>query len=149
VERELTDQQRTTDPHVIRGILAGAAGGLAASWVMNQFMAGPGKKLKHAVQTEEQNWQEVIEEFEADPNAPKEDATMKAADAIVNVVTGGRHLSQEQKEKAGPVVHYTFGALMGGVYGGLAEYSPAVTSGIGTTFGGALSAAPTWSQSQP
>src|SRR5580698_2143570 len=114
------------DAHVVRGVLAGIAGGLAASWVMNRFMAGPGKKLKYAVQSDEQNWQEEIAEFEADPTVPKEDATMKAADAIVNVITGGRHLSHEQKEKAGPVVHYAFGALMGGVYGGLAEYAPAV-----------------------
>lgn len=133
----MSKQSRTAQPHVIRGILAGAAGGLAAAWVMNQFMAGPGKKLKQAVQSDEQNWKDQMEEFEAS-DAPKEDATMKAADKIVNVVTGGQHLSQEQKEKAGPVVHYAFGALMGGVYGGIAEYSPSITAGLGTTFGGTL-----------
>ena len=105
---------------------------------MNQFMAGPAKKLKHAVQSDDQNLQDDIAEVEAASQPPKEDATMKAADAIVHVVTGGRHLSWEQKEKAGPVVHYAFGALMGGLYGGLAEYSPKVTAGLGTTFGGAL-----------
>ena len=30
---------------VVRGVLAGMAGGLAAAWVMNVFMAGPGQKL--------------------------------------------------------------------------------------------------------
>jgi putative membrane protein len=35
-------------------------------------------------------------------------------------------------------VHYAFGALSGGLYGGLAEYSSTVTSGFGTGFGGAL-----------
>ncbi|QHN02522.1 DUF1440 domain-containing protein [Granulicella sp. WH15] len=63
---------------------------------------------------------------------------MKAADAIVNTVTGGRHLSLEEKQKDGPIVHYAFGALMGGLYGGLAEYSPLVRSGFGTSFGGVL-----------
>jgi putative membrane protein len=82
---------------VVRGILAGMAGGLAAAWVMNQFMAGPGQKL------------------------PGEDETMKAA-------TG----------EGGPIVHYAFGALTGGVYGGLAEYSSKVTSGFGTSYGGTL-----------
>jgi putative membrane protein len=77
---------------VVRGILAGMAGGLVAAWVMNQFMAGPGQKL------------------------PREDAT----------------------GEGGPVVHYAFGALTGGVYGGLAEYSSKVTSGFGTSFGGVL-----------
>jgi uncharacterized membrane protein YagU involved in acid resistance len=101
-------------------------------------MSGPGKKLKHAVQSDEQNWQDDLEEVEAVSKGPREDATMKAADAIVTVVTGGRHLSWEEKEKAGPLVHYAFGTLMGGLYGGLAEYSPSVTAGFGTTFGGVL-----------
>ena len=132
------ERKRTREPQIVRGVLAGIAGGLAAAWVMNQFMAGPGKKLKQVVQSEEQNWHDDIEEVEAAAKGLKEDATMKAADAIVTVVTGGRHLSREEKEKAGPAVHYAFGALMGGLYGGLAEYSPTVTAGAGTTFGGVL-----------
>ena len=40
-----------------------------------------------------------------------------------------------------PIVHYTFAVLMGGLYGGLAEYSGMVRSGFGTTFGTALFAA--------
>ena len=125
------------ETHAIRGILAGVAGGLVASWVMNEFMSGPGKKLQGAVQTEEQNWHDQIAEVQGE-NKDKEDATMKAADRIVKVVTGGRHLSWEEKQKAGPVVHYAFGALMGGVYGGLAECAPAVTAGMGTGFASVL-----------
>jgi uncharacterized membrane protein YagU involved in acid resistance len=67
-----------------------------------------------------------------------EDATMKTADAIVSTVTGGRHLTFEQRQKGSPVVHYAFGAIMGGVYGALAEASPAATAGFGTAFAGAL-----------
>lgn len=118
-------------------MIAGMVGGLVGAWVMNEFMTGPGKKLKAAVQSDEQNWQDEIEELEAQDH-PKEDATMKAADAITKTATGGRHLSWEEKQKAGPVVHYAFGALMGGVYGSVAEYTPTVTSGFGTTFGGVL-----------
>jgi len=128
----MSDVQR----NLWRGVVAGAVGGLAASWVMNQFIAGPGKELQAAVETngvkqkDDQNQQRDGE--------PKEDATMKAADAVVNVATGGGHLSKEEKKQAGPVVHYAFGAVMGGVYGGLAEYSSGVTSGFGTTFGSML-----------
>jgi putative membrane protein len=104
-----------------KGILAGMAGGLAAAWVMNVFMAGPGQSLQPAAPSDE----------------PKEDATMKAADAIAHTATG-EHLSYQEKETAGPLVHYAFGALAGGVYGGLAEYSSTVTSGFGTSFGGVL-----------
>lgn len=117
----------------VLGVLAGVAGGLAASWVMNEFMAGPGKKLQHALQNSAEKREE-----QAHSGEPKEDATMKVADAVVNTATGGRHLSWAGKQKGGPVVHYAFGALMGGIYGGLAEYSSDVTAGFGTAFGGIL-----------
>lgn len=121
--------------HLMRGVLAGIVGGLAASWVMNEFQAGPGKALTHAVQSDEQNRKD---EESAQNAEPKEDATMKTAEAIVHAVTGGRHLSTEEKERDGPIVHYAFGAIMGGVYGGLAEYTEVVTAGFGTSFGAAL-----------
>ena len=108
--------------HVLRGVLAGAGAGLAASWVMNVFMAGPGQKLHEAVESQEEKLQMRLAQMEQKENGePKEDATMKTADALVAVATGGRHLSMEGKRKGGPVVHYGFGALMGGIYGGLAE----------------------------
>jgi putative membrane protein len=119
--------------NLLRGIYAGVTAGLAASWVMNQFMAGPAQKLQQAVQSPEQTRQQ-----QAQASAPQEDATMKAADEIVSTVTGGQQLSWEEKKKAEPVVHYAFGALVGGVYGGLAEYSRAVRAGLGTRFGSIL-----------
>lgn len=126
------------EKHVVRGILAGVGAGLAASWAMNVFMAGPGKKLQHSLKTEEEKLEERLQQMDGAPEEPKEDATMKAADAMVATATGGRHLSMEEKQKAGPVVHYGFGAVMGGLYGGLAEYSGTVRTGFGTAFGGAL-----------
>jgi putative membrane protein len=114
---------------VVRGILAGMAGGLAAAWVMNVFMASAGQTLEQAVQSDEENREPSSE--------PREDATMKAADAIAHSATGN-HLSRAEKEEGGPIVHYAFGALTGGIYGGLAEYSSKVTSGFGTSFGGVL-----------
>jgi putative membrane protein len=119
--------------YLVRGVLAGMAGGLVASWVMNEFMAGPGQKLQQAIQNDDQNERQAIQGDE-----PAEDATMKAADAIVNVATGGDHLSWEGKQRGGPVVHYAFGTLMGGIYGGLAEYCPPVRASFGTAFGSAL-----------
>jgi len=117
--------------HIVRGILAGVAGGLAASWVMNEFNQTLGKKLSMAVETPAE--QRLIE-----MQSDGEDATMKLADKITETVTGGQHLTHEQRGIGGPIIHYTFGALMGGVYGGLAEYSSAARAGFGTTFGGLL-----------
>jgi putative membrane protein len=125
--------------HLIRGMLAGAGAGLAASWAMNVFMAGPGAELHKALETEEEQRQERIQEQRRqERREPKIDATMKAADALSAAATGGHHLSMKGKEKGGPIIHYGFGALMGALYGGLAEYSNAVRTGLGTAFGTAL-----------
>ncbi|HEY6448017.1 MAG TPA: DUF1440 domain-containing protein [Acidobacteriaceae bacterium] len=125
--------------HVLRGILAGAGAGLAASWAMNVLMSGPGQKLHEALESEDEKANERVQELQREQRGePKEDATMKAADALVAKATGGQHLSMEGKQKGGPIVHYGFGALVGGLYGGLAEYSGAVKIGFGTAFGGAL-----------
>ncbi len=121
-----------TEKHPIRGILAGVAGGLVAAWAMNVFSEGPGKQLSSAVAGQSPS------SSSAEDSTPKQDATMKAADSIVEHVTGGRHLTWEEQQRDGPIVHYAFGALMGGIYGGLAEYSPLVRSGFGATFGSVL-----------
>lgn len=120
------------ETHLVRGVLAGIAGGLFASWVMNEFIAGPGKRFTKAVQSEGEKAQQQ------EHGKDVQDATMKVADATVQVITGGRHLSMEGRRKDGPIVHYGFGALMGGLYGGVAEYFPAARGGFGTSFGGAL-----------
>jgi putative membrane protein len=123
----------SAEKHPVRGILAGIAGGLIASWVMNEFMAGPGKVLTQAAESPEELREAAQKQKTGEP-----DATMKTADAIAAKVTGGQHLTYEQEQKGGPIVHYAFGALVGGVYGALAEYSPLVRSGFGTNFGTAL-----------
>lgn len=125
--------------HLWRGVLAGAGAGLAASWAMNVFMAGPGTKLHEALETEAEQRQEHEQERQRQERGePKIDATMKAADAVTAAATGGEHLSLEGQQKGGPIVHYAFGAIMGALYGGLAEYSSTVRTGLGTGFGTAL-----------
>jgi putative membrane protein len=127
------------DHHLLRGMLAGAGAGLAASWAMNVFMAGAGAKLHEALETpEEQRKEREQERRRKEQGEPKIDATMKAADAITAAATGGQHLSLEGKQKGGPIVHYGFGALMGALYGAMAEYSSSVRTGLGTVFGTAL-----------
>jgi putative membrane protein len=127
------------EKHIVRGALAGIAGGLVASWVMNEWITGPGAKLSSTLESESNKREQAAESQRQEASGePREDATMKAADAIVNTVKGGEHLSLAGKQAGGPVVHYSFGALMGGVYGVLAEYSKTARSGAGMTFGAAL-----------
>jgi uncharacterized membrane protein YagU involved in acid resistance len=120
--------------HLARGIVAGIAGGLVASWIMNEFMENLGPPLQKAVQGENA----ASSQKQPENGDTPDDATMKTADAIVSTVTGGRHLSREGKEAGGPIVHYAFGALMGAVYGAIAEEMPTATKGFGTAFGAAL-----------
>jgi putative membrane protein len=120
--------------HLARGIVAGIVGGLVASWVMNEFMENLGPQLQKAVSKSE----ESAKPQQSQDGEKPDDATMKTADAVVSTLTGGRHLSHEEKEKGGPIVHYAFGALMGAVYGAVAEEMPFATTGFGTAFGAAL-----------
>jgi uncharacterized membrane protein YagU involved in acid resistance len=120
-----------------KGMIAGAVGGLVASWFMNVFMESAGPKLQEAVETQQER--EQAERQQAmQGNAPKEDATMKTADAVVGMVTRGRHLTGQGKQVGGPTVHYAFGTIMGGLYGAAAEYSRVARVGNGTLFGAAL-----------
>lgn len=123
---------------VVKGMLAGAIGGLVASWVMNVFMEEAGPKVQEFASKLDHSAQQQQQQSSSPDGEPKEDATMKAADGVVRVVTGGRHLSLEGKKKGGPIVHYAFGGLMGALYGLASEFSPMTTAGFGTAFAGAL-----------
>lgn len=118
-----------------KGTVAGLAGGLAASWVMNEFQAGwsaAAKKMK-------QNGNSNGNSSESENQKPEEseNATMKAAGKVSETVLNTQ-LSKDEKKKAGPFVHYAFGAAMGGLYGALAEGIPEVKYGFGLPFGAAL-----------
>jgi putative membrane protein len=123
------DAVEADQPRLIRGVLAGLTGGLVASWVMNEFLSGA-KKVSEAVETDD-------ERLAAQRQPQGEDATQKVAGAVIEAVTGEKP-SREAKQTGGPIVHYVFGTLMGGMYGGIAEYSPAARMGVGSAFGSAL-----------
>jgi putative membrane protein len=124
---------------LLRGTLAGIAAGLAASWAMNVFMSSVGDKLTQSLMSDEDRLQQRQQEQQSEQSQePEEDATMKASESIVHEVSGGRHLSHEERKKAGPAVHYGFGALMGGLYGALNECSDWTSMGFGTVFGALL-----------
>jgi putative membrane protein len=114
---------------VMKGVIAGAAGGLAASWIMNQFQAG-WSKARTKMENERQR-----QSHQSQANG--EDATMKAAGKIAHALLH-RELSRDEKKKLGPVVHYAFGAGMGAVYGAVAEIAPQATFGAGLPYGTAV-----------
>ena len=128
---------RDHDTSILKGMVAGLAGGLVASWTMNQFQAAwsriaEGKEKSHGAQSMRPS--EGSHGDQSQDAGDQDDATVKTAKAISKEVFG-HELQESEKEPAGAAVHYAFGILSGGLYGALAEVTPQVTSGAGLPFG--------------
>jgi putative membrane protein len=123
--------------NILKGVVAGLAGGLVASWTMNQFqaawtkLAGASEK-PHGAQSMQPS--DGSSGDHQDDMQEQDDATVEAAKIISREVFD-HELQESEKKPAGAAVHYAFGIVSGGLYGALAEVSPPVTSGAGLPFG--------------
>ena len=107
---------------LLKGLLAGVAGGLLAAYLMEQFQAA---------------WSAASEAMNASKKRggrKPDPATVKAANVISEKVTGHK-LPRDYKSIAGEAMHYGMGASAAAVYGALAEVAPIVTIGDGVGFG--------------
>jgi len=104
---------------------------LVAAWAMNQFWAAQ-STIEEQLHPSERKQSEQQTEQRASDNP-----TVKVAEAITRPILG-RELAQSEKKTAGSVVHYAFGALMGGFYGLLSEMMPAARAAFGTAYGTAV-----------
>jgi putative membrane protein len=140
-------QQANENGEVWKGLVAGLAAGLVASWTMNQFQAAwtriaAGFEKSHGAQSmqpsEGPNPNEMPDSSQAlkanEPPEEQDDATVKAAKAISEGIFGHK-LTKSEKKPAGAAVHYAFGTATGGLYGAMAEVAPQVTAGAGIPFG--------------
>jgi len=112
-----------------KGLVAGAAGGVVASWAMDRFQYwwlsfGGADELK-------------LQQTQSDEGNHEEPATVKTASAVSEGVFGHR-LTVKEKEIAGPIVHYAVGTTGGAAYGIAAEYESGVTALAGIPFGAAF-----------
>ncbi len=128
---------RNNDSNLLKGMVAGLAGGLLASWTMNQFQAAwtrmaEGTEKSHGAQSMQPS--EGSQGEQGQDTGEQDDATVKTARAISKNVFG-HELQESEKETAGAAVHYAFGTLTGGLYGALAEVTPQVTTAGGLPFG--------------
>ena len=128
---------RNNDSNLLKGMVAGLAGGLLASWTMNQFQAAwtrmaEGREKSHGAQSMQPS--EGSQGEQGQDTGEQDDATVKTARAISKNVFG-HELQESEKETAGAAVHYAFGTLTGGLYGALAEVTPQVTTAGGLPFG--------------
>ena len=125
------------DVNIWKGVVAGLAGGLIASWTMNQFqaawtkLAGNGEKPHgaQAMQPSDGSKGDHTEDMKE-----QDDATVETAKVISRNVFG-HELQEHEKKPAGAAVHYAFGTATGGLYGALAEVTPQVTTAAGLPFG--------------
>jgi putative membrane protein len=127
---------KRTRPNTWKGLVAGMAGGLVASWTMNQFQTLL-SKASEKISSNGGNGsggRETQSSSSQNNHEDSDDATMKTADALFRAVEG-KNLTREQKKKAGPAVHYIFGSLMGGVYGAVTEHVPETSVAAGVPFG--------------
>jgi putative membrane protein len=137
-------RRNNSDP--LKGMMAGAAGGLLASWVMNQFQAlwsrmAYGVERPHGAQSLQQGSPRhgVARELqERGRDREANDATIRTAVVVSERLLGLELAEREKKEMAGAVVHYAFGVATGGLYGAIAELKPATTAGAGLPFGAAV-----------
>ena len=128
------------DGNVWKGLVAGLAGGLVASWTMNQFQAA---WTRMATNSEKPHGAQSMQPSDgstgnqAEDTREQDDATVETAKVISRQVFG-HELQESEKKPAGTAVHYAFGTASGGLYGALAEVTPQVTSGVGLPFGAAF-----------
>ena len=132
--------QDDDDGNVWKGLVAGLAGGLIASWTMNQFQAA---WMRVATNSEKPHGAQSMQPShgstgnQAEDTKEQDDATVETARVISKKVFG-HELQESEKKPAGTAVHYAFGTATGGLYGALAEVTPQVTTGAGLPFGAAF-----------
>jgi hypothetical protein len=124
-----------------KGALAGLAGGLVASFVMNRFQelwtaaaVGPSRLRLHFEQGGQikKSARHRFWTFEK-----SESATTKAANALSRVFLG-RRLSRRARRRAGSALHYLFGGISGALYGAAVERFPSAARGRGAPFGAVI-----------
>ena len=116
-------------PDPLRGLAAGLLGGLVASWAMSQFQAAVPQEVFQKLLGESQD--------SSDDGEASDPATVRTAEAITEGVFD-HELTKDEKETAGPLVHYAFGGTVGATYGVTAELQPAARAGFGTLYGTAV-----------
>jgi putative membrane protein len=130
---------------VWKGLVAGVAAGIVASWTMNQFQSMLGELMKgvirpHGAQSLQEGSPEhgVARELqERGSDDENDNAAVRAGTAVAEPILN-KKLTKQEKEFAGTVAHYAMGVVSGGIYGIAAEAVPATTAGAGVPFGAAV-----------
>lgn len=118
----------TQSRSAFRAVLSGAAAGVSAAFIMNCFQIGLGK-ASEALSDDPKD-----QESGDDSSEP---ATVNAVEKFQGMVSG-RPLPEGERQVAGNLLHYGFGALLGAVYELAGRRFPEVRAGYGTVYGGGV-----------
>lgn len=136
--------QRTTQGRhdVLKGLVAGVIGGIAAAVVMNRFQEtwsrlAVGTARSHGAQSLQQGSPQrgLARYLQArGGDDPRDDATERFASVLSHALWDHK-LTSREKDIAGTAAHYGFGITAGALYGVAAELAPRVRSAAGLPFG--------------
>ena len=131
--------RRRQQGNPVLGAFAGAAAGLAGSWMMVRFnhLIAPRTGGSDKAGDSHPHRRSDARPNDTDGTIPDEPGSSQAAAAVAEPLLG-RRLTEHEKEEAGPVVHYLFGATAGALYGAAAEFDRSVTRGGGAAYGVAV-----------
>ena len=142
-EESFASREPETSRNVVKGALAGMAGGLVASWVMSRLQHVMESSNAGEADTASPVVPPIAEEQLAgttySSSAPRlfaNDATKEVRPEVrmanrISKTFLKHELPEERQDLAGQSVHYAFGTLMGGVYGAVAEMRPEVVARLG------------------
>lgn len=133
----MRDGSEGSDRSAWKGLAAGMIGGLLGSWMMNRYQMAE-EKVSRTWDTNNPRNKSASRQKQANREDDgrknqDDDATVKMAELLSEKVLH-RRLSEDEKKKAGPAVHYAYGALAAGIYGAAAEIVPKVKKGGGMLF---------------
>src|SRR5437868_13912889 len=135
--------KKSKEQNILKGVASWVIAGLAATFVMSQFQSllmkasGQDQQKKDSQESKATGKKKNSEGNLKTESHEEEPATEKAASAIAENVLHF-NLKKREKKVAGEAVHYAMGAASAGIYGGLAEILPQVTTGMGVPFGAAV-----------
>ena len=116
--------------HQVTNVLAGIAGGLAGSFVMEHLQRALGR-ISPEIGGAPGGGGQQYRKPETEPS------TYQAADLVARATTG-HSVPESKKPLAGAAIHYAFGAAVGAIYGAAAARNDDVTSGWGLPFGASV-----------
>ena len=128
------------DGRLWKGLAAGLAGGLVASWAMNRFqdvwsrLAAAGQESTGTPGSRRDVKRDAEQGVHPPPGDTQDDTTVRTASAISERLFQHK-LTTREKKIGGTAVHYSLGTGVGGLYGATAELAPEVTAAAGLPFG--------------